>query len=71
VIGKLPWVVLIVVLVGFAVGQWLKTNRPERYAHLGREGLEQGLEPRDDLDEPRDPVAAAAPAGRSTGGLRR
>jgi amino acid transporter len=62
VIGKLPWVVLIVVLVGFAVGQWLKTNRPERYAHLGREGLEQGLEPRDDLDEPRDPVAAAAPA---------
>jgi amino acid transporter len=42
VIGLLPWLVLIVVLVGLGVGQWLRTNRPEVYASLGTEGLEAG-----------------------------
>ena len=40
VIGLLPWLVLIVVIAGFAVAQWLKMNRPERYAALGTEGQE-------------------------------
>jgi len=40
VIALLPWLILIVVVLGFAVGQWLKGNRPEVYAALGREGQE-------------------------------
>jgi hypothetical protein len=35
-----PWRVLIVVIAGVAVAQWLKMNRPERYAALGTEGQE-------------------------------
>src|SRR4051812_4294453 len=40
VIALLPWLILIVVVLGFAVGQWLKGSRPEVYAALGREGQE-------------------------------
>jgi amino acid transporter len=42
VIGLLPWVVLVVVILGLAVAQWVRTNRPEAYARLGTEGLEAG-----------------------------
>lgn len=47
-ISLLPWLVLVVVVIGLAVGQWLKSNRPERYARLGREGLEEGFEDEQD-----------------------
>ena len=40
VIGLLPWLILIVLLVGVAVAEWLRRNRPERYAALGTEGEE-------------------------------
>jgi amino acid transporter len=40
VIGLLPWLILIVLVVGVAVAEWLRRNRPERYAALGTEGEE-------------------------------
>jgi amino acid transporter len=40
VIALLPWLVLIVLLIGVAVATWLSKNRPERYAALGEESEE-------------------------------
>ena len=40
VIGLLPWLVLIVIVIGVAVAQWLSTNRPERFEALGDESQE-------------------------------
>jgi amino acid transporter len=40
VIGLLPWLILVVLLVGVAVAEWMRRNRPERYAALGTEGEE-------------------------------
>jgi hypothetical protein len=42
VIALLPWLLLIVVIIGLAVGHWMRSNRPEVYARLGTEGLEAG-----------------------------
>jgi amino acid transporter len=56
VIGLLPWLVLIVVIVGLVVAQWLRSNRPDVYARLGTEGLEAGPEASDRADP--EPVPA-------------
>jgi hypothetical protein len=40
IIGLLPWLVLIVLVIGVAVAQWLSTNRPERFAAIGSESQE-------------------------------
>jgi amino acid transporter len=40
IIALLPWLVLVVLVVGLGVAQWLKTNRPEVFAALGQEGEE-------------------------------
>jgi hypothetical protein len=60
VIGKLPWAVLVVVVAGFAMGQWMKRTRPEAFAGLGMEGREEGFES-EETPAPAE-IVAAAPA---------
>jgi amino acid transporter len=37
-IGLLPWLIVIVLVIGVVVAQWLSSNRAERFAALGTEG---------------------------------
>jgi amino acid transporter len=52
VITKLPWLLLATILLGIAVGLWLRANRPAVYDDLGRDFLGEEAPP---AIAPRDP----------------